>query len=232
MPLPKTVTPIYELEIPSSKKRIKYRPFLVKEQKILLIALESQDQVQILDAIKQIFKNCIETKIKIEDLSIFDVEYIFLNIRGRSIQETIEMNVICEDDGETEVKVSFLINDVKVDFPEGHSREIKLSDDILLVMKYPNLEYFAKVNFSEEIQDPYELVASCIDRVYERGEDCGEFTSEEAIAWLDTLTNEQFEKIQAFFNTMPALRHVLKVRNPKTKKESEYVIEGLANFFA
>lgn len=232
MPLPTTVTPLYELEIPSSKKKIKYRPFLVKEQKILLIALESQDQVQILEAIKTIFKNCIETKIKLEDLSIFDVEYIFLNIRGRSIQETIEMNVTCEDDRETEVKVEFLINDVKVEFPEGHSKEIQLSDNILLVMKYPNLDYFAKVNFSEEVQDPYELVASCVDTVYENGEDCGDFTKEEAIEWVEKLTNPQFEKIQQFFNTMPALRHRLKIRNPKTKVETEYVIEGLANFFA
>jgi hypothetical protein len=233
MPLPSISTPIYELVVPSTKKKIKYRPFLVKEQKLLLIALETGEEQGILDAIIQIFENCIVTpNFKIDDLSLFDVEYIFLNMRARSIQEDITMRVVCQDDGETEVEVNFMVNDINVHFPKDHSKEIKLDDKTLLVMKYPNLEYFAKVNFTSETPDPYDLVASCISRVFVGEDDYGEFTFEEAKEWVETLTNQQFEKIQNFFNTMPTLKHVLKVKNPVTKVENEVVIEGLANFFA
>ena len=142
------------------------------------------------------------------------------------------MTITCPDDGETEVNVSIQIDDIKVDFPKGHKKEIKLSDEVLLVMKYPNLDYFAKVNFTTESPDPYDLVASCIDKVFV-GEDMeDDFTEEEAREWVEGLTNHQFEEIQKFFNTMPTLRHVLKVKNPNTGKTSDIVIEGLANFFA
>ena len=231
MPLPELVTPTYELVVPSSKKKLKYRPFLVKEQKILILALEENDSKQILDAIKDIFKACIITKFKMEDLSIFDVEYIFLQLRGRSIQETIDVEVPCEDDKEVKVPVSIPVDAVKIHFPKGHKKEIKLNDDIVVVMKYPNLEYFAKVNFTEEETDPYELVSTCIDRVYNKGEDCGSFTAEEAQGWLEKLTNDQFESIQNFFDTMPTLRHELTVTNPNTGVKTNTVIEGLVNFF-
>ena len=231
MPLPEIVTPTYELVIPSSKKKLKYRPFLVKEQKVLILALEENDSVQILEAIKTIFKSCIITRFKMDDLSIFDVEYIFLQLRGRSIQETIDVEVPCEDDPETKVPVSFPVDVVKVNFPEGHESTIKLNEDIVVQMKYPNLDYFAKVNFTEEETDPYELVSSCIDRVYNKGEDCGSFTAEEAQKWLETLTNDQFESIQNFFDTMPTLRHELTVTNPNTGTKTSAVIEGLVNFF-
>ena len=231
MPLPDIVTPTYELVVPSSKKKLKYRPFLVKEQKILILALEENNSAQILEAIKDIFKSCIITRFKMDDLSIFDVEYIFLQLRGRSIQETIEVEVPCDDDPETKVPVTFPVDAVKVNFPEGHEQNIKLTDDIMVQMKYPNLEYFAKVNFTEEETDPYELVSSCIDRVYNKGEDCGSFTAEEAHRWLETLTNDQFESIQNFFDTMPTLRHELTVTNPNTGVKTNTVIEGLVNFF-
>ena len=231
MPLPEIVTPTYELVIPSSKKKLKYRPFLVKEQKILILALEENDSVQILEAIKTIFKSCIITRFKMDDLSIFDVEYIFLQLRGRSIQETIDVEVPCEDDPETKVPVSFPVDAVKVNFPKGHESTIKLNEDIVVQMKYPNLDYFAKVNFTEEETDPYELVSSCIDRVYNKGEDCGSFTAEEAQKWLEKLTNDQFESIQNFFDTMPTLRHELTVTNPNTGIKTSAVIEGLVNFF-
>ena len=209
MPLPELVTPTYELVVPSSKKKLKYRPFLVKEQKILILALEENDSRQILEAIKDIFKACIITKFKMEDLSIFDVEYLFLQLRGRSIQETIDVEVPCDDDPETKVPVSFPVDVVKVNFPDGHESTIKLNEDIVVQMKYPNLDYFAKVNFTEEETDPYELVSSCIDRVYNKGEDCGSFTAKEAQAWLEKLTNDQFESIQNFFDTMPlSLIHI------------------------
>ena len=231
MPLPDIVTPTYELVVPSSKKKLKYRPFLVKEQKILILALEENDSKQILEAIKDIFKACIITKFKMEDLSIFDVEYIFLQLRGRSIQETIDVEVPCDDDNEVKVPVSIPVDAVKIHFPKGHKSEIKLNDDIVVVMKYPNLEYFAKVNFTEEETDPYELVSTCIDRVYNKGEDCGSFTAEEAQGWLEKLTNDQFESIQNFFDTMPTLRHELTVTNPNTGIKTTAVIEGLVNFF-
>ena len=231
MPLPELVTPTYELVVPSTKKKLKYRPFLVKEQKVLILALEENDSAQILEAIKTIFKSCINSRFKMEDLSIFDVEYIFLQLRGRSIQETIDVEVPCDDDPETKVPVSFPVDAVKVDFPKGHTSEIKLNDDIMVVMKYPNLDYFTKVNFTEEEVDPYELVSTCIDRVYNKGEDCGSFTSKEAQGWLEKLTNDQFESIQNFFDTMPTLRHELTVTNPNTGIKTTAVIEGLVNFF-
>ena len=213
------------------KKKVKYRPFLVKEQKILIIAMESNDEAQILEAIKNILKNCIISRLKVDDLALFDIEYLFLQIRARSISEELKLSVTCPDDGVTKVDVSFLANEVEVDFPEGHSNIIKLGDDITLEMKYPNLDYFSAVNFSEGDIDPYDLVAKCLKRVYVGEEDSGTFTFKEARNWVDTLTAAQFDKIQEFFNTMPSLKHTLDVRNPKTKVENKIVIEGLVSFF-
>tara|TARA_B100001057_G_scaffold476946_1_gene545602 strand:- start:11053 stop:11751 length:699 start_codon:yes stop_codon:yes gene_type:complete len=232
MPLPEIVTPTYTLTVPSTKKKIKYRPFLVKEQKILIVALENNDQEQTLDAITTVLRSCIQTRIVFDDLSLFDIEFIFLQIRARSISEEIELKVTCADDGETEVNVSFLVDDVKVHFPKGHKKVIKLTDDITVEMKYPDLDYFAAVNFAKKQVDPYDLVAKCIKRVYVGEDDSGSFTFEEARDWVEKLTSEQFDKIQNFFNTMPTLRHELKVKNPKTKVENPVVIEGLADFFA
>ena len=232
MPLPEIVTSTYTLTVPSTKKKIKYRPFLVKEQKILIVALENNDQEQILDAITTVLRSCIQTKIVFDDLALFDIEYIFLQIRARSISEEIELKVTCADDGKTEVNVSFLVDDVKVHFPKGHTNIIKLTDDVTVEMKYPDLDYFASVNFSNKEVDPYDLVGKCIKRVYVGEDDSGSFTFEEAREWVDTLTSQQFDLIQTFFNTMPTLKHEIKVKNPKTKKENRLVIEGLADFFA
>ena len=232
MPLPEIVTPTYTLTVPSTKKKIKYRPFLVKEQKLLIIALENNDQEQTLDAITKVLRSCIQTRIVFDDLALFDIEFIFLQIRARSISEEIELKVTCADDGETQVNVSFLVDDVKVHFPKGHKKVIKLTDDITVEMKYPDLDYFAAVNFAKKEVDPYDLVAKCIKRVYVGEDDSGSFTFEEAREWVDTLTGQQFDMIQEFFNTMPSLRHELMVKNPKTKKENRLVIEGLADLFA
>ena len=232
MPLPEIVTPTYTLTVPSTKKKIKYRPFLVKEQKLLIIALENNDQEQTLDAITKVLRSCIQTKIVFDDLALFDIEYIFLQIRARSISEEIELKVTCADDGETEVNVSFLVDDVKVNFPKGHKNVIKLTEDITVEMKYPDLDYFAAVNFANKKVDPYDLVAKCIKREYVGEDDSGSFTFEEAKEWVEKLTSEQFDNIQNFFNTMPTLRHELKVKNPKTKVVNPVVIEGLADFFA
>ena len=232
MALPEIATPIYTLTVPSTKKRVKYRPFLVKEQKLLILALENDDQEQILDAITKTIQNCLHTKINVTDMALFDIEYLFLQIRARSISEEIEMKVTCADDGETTVDVKFMVDDVKVNFPKGHSNIIKLDDDLTIEMKYPDLEYFTQVNFVGGEPDPYELVAKCIKRVYVGEDDYTPDSVDESRKWLEGLTNQQFDKIQVFFETMPSLRHVLKVKNPKTKVSNEVVLEGLSDFFA
>ena len=232
MALPEIATPIYTLTVPSTKKRVKYRPFLVKEQKLLILALENDDQEQILDAITKTIQNCLHTKINVADMALFDIEYLFLQIRARSISEEIEMKVTCADDGETTVDVKFMVDDVKVNFPKGHTNIIKLDDDLTVEMKYPDLEYFTKVNFIGTDPDPYELVAKCIKRVYVGEEDYSADSVEESKKWVEGLTNNQFDKLQTFFETMPSLRHLLKVKNPKTKKSNEVILEGLSDFFA
>ena len=231
MALPEIATPIYTLTIPSTKKKVKYRPFLVKEQKILILAMENEDQEQILDAITNTIKACLITKIDMTTLALFDIEYLFLQIRARSISEEIEMRVTCADDGETTVDVKFMVDDVKVNFPKGHTNIIELSDNLTIEMQYPDLDYFAKINFMDEKVDEYELVAKCIKRVYVGEDDFTSDSLDESKAWVEGLTNNQFEKIQSFFETMPSLRHVLKVKNPKTKVVNEVVLEGLSDFF-
>ena len=231
MALPEIATPTYTLTIPSTKKKVKYRPFLVKEQKILILAMENEDQEQILDAITNTIKSCLITKVDMTTLALFDIEYLFLQIRARSISEEIEMRVTCADDGETTVDVKFMVDDVKVNFPKGHTNIIKLDDDLTIEMQYPDLDYFAKINFMDEKVDEYELVAKCIKRVYVGEDDFTSDSLDESKAWVEGLTNNQFEKIQSFFETMPTLRHVLKVKNPKTKVVNEGVLEGLSDFF-
>ena len=232
MALPEIATPIYTLSVPSTKKRVKYRPFLVKEQKLLILALENNDQEQILDAITKTIQNCLHTKVNVSEMALFDIEYLFLQIRARSISEEIEMKVTCADDGETTVDVKFMVDDVKVNFPKGHTNVIKIDDDLTVEMKYPDLDYFTKVNFIGEEPDAYELVAKCIKRVYVGEDDYTADSVEESKKWVEGLTNAQFDKIQAFFETMPTLKHVLKVKNPKTKVANEVVLEGLSDFFA
>ena len=231
MALPEIATPTYTLTIPSTKKKVKYRPFLVKEQKILILAMENEDQEQILDAITNTIKACLITKIDMATLALFDIEYLFLQIRARSISEEIEMRVTCADDGETTVDVKFMVDDVKVNFPKGHTNIVKLDGDLTIEMQYPDLDYFTKINFMDEKVDEYELVAKCIKRVYVGEDDFTSDSLDESKAWVEGLTNNQFEKIQSFFETMPTLRHVLKVKNPKTKVVNEVVLEGLSDFF-
>ena len=231
MPLPEIATPIYTLTLPSTKKKIKYRPFLVKEQKLLILAMENEDQEQILDAITNTIQTCLLTKMDVKDMALFDIEYLFMQIRARSISEEVEMKVTCQDDGETTVDIKFMVDDIKVEFPNGHTNIIKLTDDLTVEMKYPDIDYFTKINFMEETPDEYELVAKCIKRVYVGEDDYTSDSLEESKAWVEGLTNQQFEKIQQFFETMPTLRHVLKVKNPKTKVVNEVVLEGLSDFF-
>ena len=239
MPLPKIVTPTYELELPSTEETIQYRPFLVKEEKVLVIALESEDTKQITTAIKTVLKNCIQTKgVKVEALPTFDIEYLFLNVRGKSVGETIEVNITCPDDDETTTKIEVDLDDIKVQKNEEHTNQIKLDDSIMMELKYPSLDQFIKSNFDftdgNQMDQSFQLIGSCIDKIYTDDEvwaaaDC---TKKEINEFLESMNSNQFKEIEKFFETMPKLSHTVKVTNPKTKVESDVVIEGLASFFA
>jgi|TARA_R100001079_G_scaffold78066_2_gene42422 citrate lyase gamma subunit len=239
MPLPQISTPTYELTIPSSKKKIKYRPFLVREEKILILALESENEKQIADAIKSTLKSCIQTRgVKVEDLPTFDIEYIFLNIRGKSVGESIDLVITCPDDLETTVDTKIYIDEIQVDIDEKHNPDIKLDSNLTLRMKYPSLNQFIKNNFSfkddnDSIDQSFDLIASCIDIVYSEEESwaASDCTKKELREWLETLNSQQFKKVETFFQTMPKLSHKVKVTNPKTKVESEVALEGLTSFF-
>jgi len=238
MPLPKIATPTYELELPSTGQSIKYRPFLVKEEKVLVIALESEDNKQITTAIKAVLKSCILTKgVKVESLPTFDIEYLFLNIRGKSVGEELEVNVICPDDGETTVPVVINLDEIEVQKDENHSNKIKIDDSIMMELKYPSLDQFIKNNFDfndkNAMDQSFELIASCIDKVYTEDEvwataDC---TKKEVKEFLESMNSQQFKEIEAFFESMPKLSHTINVTNPNTKVESEVILEGLASFF-
>jgi hypothetical protein len=239
MPLPKISTPIYQLELPSTGETVQYRPFLVKEEKVLVIALESEDTKQITTAIKTVIKNCIITKgIKVESLPTFDIEYLFLNIRGKSVGEEIEVNVICPDDEETNVAVSINLDDIKVQKEETHTNKIKVDPTIIMEMKYPSLDQFIKTNFDfkndNAMDQSFELIASCIDKIYTEDEvwTASDVTKKELLEFLGQMNSAQFKEIEKFFETMPRLSHKITVTNPKTKVESEVVLEGLASFFA
>ena len=238
MPLPKIATPTYELEIPSLKKTVKYRPFLVKEEKILIIAMESEDTKQIGNAVKTVISNCILTKgIKVDDLSTFDIEYIFLNIRGKSVGETVDVLVTCPDDGETKVPVSINLDEIGVEVSPSHSRDIKLDENLTLRMKYPSMNEFIKSNFNTEevsVDDTFDLICSCIEQVYSEEEswNSSDFSKKELHEFIDQLSSKQFKQVESFFDTMPKLSHTIKIKNPNTKVESEVVLEGLSAFFA
>jgi hypothetical protein len=239
MPLPKISTPTYELELPSTGKKIRYRPFLVREEKILIMALESEDTKQISNAIVQILSDCIATKtVKVSELSTFDIEYLFLNVRAKSVGETVEVNVTCPDDGETQVQMELNIDDIKVQKDSNHSNIIKLDENLSMKLKYPSLEQFVENNFEvnesdSDVNKSLSMIISCIDMVYDQEEswsaaDCSKKELEEFVEQMNT---KQFKEIENFFVTMPKLSHTIKVKNPNTKVESEVVLEGLASFF-
>ena len=239
MPLPKISTPTYELELPSTGKTIKFRPFLVKEEKLLVLALESDDSKEITNAVKAVLKDCIQTRgVKVETLPTFDIEYLFLNIRGKSVGEDIEVSVLCPDDGETYAEVQISIDDIKVTKDKNHSNQIKLDDNLMMEMKYPSLDQFVKSNFEfsndNQVDQSFELIASCIDKVYSADEawTTDDFTKKEVTEFLEQMNSAQFKEIESFFSTMPKLSHEVQVVNPKTKKKSKVTLEGLASFFA
>ena len=236
MALPTMDLPTYELEIPSSKKKIKIRPFLVKEEKILLLALESDDEKNIKQAVLNLLKACIQSRVKVENLSTFDLEYIFLNIRAISVGEVVEILITCQDDEETKVKYNLNLTDVSVIFPEGHSNKIMLNDNTGVIMKYPSFDDFVEGQFANKEYNEdgvIKIIANSIDQIFQDEEVFDESTTskKEFIQFVETLTKEQLEKIQAFFESAPRLEHKFKVTNPKTGVESEYTLRGLQSFF-
>jgi hypothetical protein len=239
MPLPKISTPTHELELPSTGQTIQYRPFLVREEKLLVLALESENTKEITTAIKNVIKNCILTKgVKVESLPTFDIEYLFLNIRGKSVGEEIEVNIVCPDDGETYVPVKIDIDEIKVQKNEEHTTKIQVDPSIVMEMKYPSLDQFIKNNFdfneNNSMDQSFDLVASCVDKIYTEEEvwSAADVTKKELIDFLEQMNSSQFKQIEKFFETMPKLSHTVKVKNPNTEVESEVVLEGLSSFFA
>ena len=242
MPLPKINTPTYELTLPSNRKKVKYRPFLVREEKILVLALESEDQKQITDAIIQIIGDCLITKnVDETKLPTFDIEYLFLNVRSKSVGESVEVNITCPDDGKTKVETSINIDDIKVVKDKDHKLIVQLDDKYSMKLKYPSLDQFIENNFDFEMAAPNEsvsaamsMLSSCIDMIYDEEEswDASESTKEELDEFIDQLNTKQFQQVEEFFRTMPKLSHKLKVTNPQTGVESEVVLEGLASFFS
>ena len=242
MALPKINTPTYELIIPSNGKKIKYRPFLVREEKILILALESEDTKQITTAVVDILSECVLTKnIDVNKLATFDIEYLFLNVRSKSVGETVDVNLTCPDDGKTSVEMSINIDSIKVQKVKGHKSIIKLDDQYSMKLKYPSMTQFIESNFESgqdggegsDIDKSMGMITSCIEMIYDNEEswDAADSSQKELEEFVEQLNSKQFKLIEKFFETMPKLSHKVKVTNPKTKVESEIVLEGLASFF-
>ena len=239
MPLPTIATPTYELELPSTGKTIKYRPFLVKEEKLLVLALESEDIKEISNAITAVLKSCIQTKgVKVETLPTFDIEFLFLNIRAKSVGEEIEVNITAPDDNQTQVLVKINVDDIKVQKSEAHNKTIKLDDSLMMDMKYPSLDQFIKNNFdftgTSSLNQSFDLIASCIDKIYNQEEVwiAEDVTKKEVVEFLEQMNSKQFKDVEQFFETMPKLSHEITIKNPNTEVESTVVLEGLSSFFA
>ena len=240
MPLPTIATPTYELTLPSTGKKIKYRPFLVKEEKLLILALDSKDQVEITNSVKDVLKKCVITRgIKIDDLPTFDIEYLFLNVRAKSVGEDINLVVTCPDDKETEVPVTIYVDEIEVIKSKEHSKDITLDKDMTLRMKYPSLNQFVENNFDVEdnpettVNKTFQLVADCMETVFTKEDawDSNDYSPEERMQFIEQLSSKQFKEVGKFFATMPKLSHTIEVTNPNTKKKSSIVLEGLADFF-
>ena len=237
MSLPQINTPVHELKIPSTGRKVKYRPFVVREEKILLLALESENQEEVTDAIIQIIGNCIQTKIDLDSLSTFDVEYIFLNVRAKSVGEILEFSITCPDDGETQAEVEINIDDIQVVKDKGHTDTIDLENGYFIKMKYPTMKYIMEKKPDDQkslIDSTFEYAVECIDTIYNDEEtwEAADSTKKELEEFVEQMNSKQYQKLQSFFATMPKLSHTVKVTNPKTGVKSDVTIEGLANFFA
>lgn len=240
MSLPKINTPTYELVLPSTGKKIKYRPFLVREEKILILAMESEDMNEITNAIIQILSDCIITRdVKVESLATFDIEYLFLNVRAKSVGESVEVNITCPDDGETQVEASIDIDAIKIQKTRGHKNIIKLDNELSMKLKYPSLNQFIENNFEvsevkSDVSQSLSMITSCVDMIYNQEEswEASDYSKKELEEFIEQLNTKQFKQIEKFFTTMPKLSHTLVVKNPSTGVESEVVLEGLASFFS
>ncbi len=240
MPLPKINTPTYDLTLPSTGKKIKYRPFLVREEKILILAMESENMTEITNAIVQILSDCIVSKdVKVESLATFDIEYLFLNVRAKSVGETVDVNITCPDDGETQVEMSIDIDSIKIQKTRGHKNIIKLDDELSMKLRYPSLDQFVENNFeteegASEINQSLLMITSCVEMIYNQEEswEASDYSKKELDEFIEQLNTKQFKQIEKFFATMPKLSHKIAVKNPETGVESEVVLEGLASFFS
>ena len=239
MPLPKITTAEYELKLPSTGKTVKYRPFLVREEKVLILSLETEDQKQITNAVKQVLKECVLTKgVKIDTLPSFDIEYLFLNIRAKSVGETVEVIITCPDDKKTTVDTSINIDDIKIKKTPGHKNIIKLDDKYSMKLKYPSMQQFIDANFDtdeegSQVAQSINMLSTCIDMIYDDEEswDAADSTPDELNSFIEQLNTKQFKEVESFFETMPKLEHIVEVTNPKTGKASKVKLEGLASFF-
>ena len=237
MALPKLTTPTYELEVPSSDEKISYRPFLVKEEKILLMAMESGENKDIVQAVKDIVTECTFGKLKLGNMPMFDVEYLFLNIRAKSVGEISKLNLLCPDDKKTYAKVEVDLNKVQVQVGDDHTNKIELTDDMGIIMTYPTIDSFSESGIQTiNASNMLDIIGSSILQIYEeKGEkvyEAKDQTKKELTEFIESMNTSQFQKIQLFFDSMPKLKHTVKVKNPKTKKESEIVLQGLNDFFA
>ena len=233
MPLPKITAPSYEVSLPSSGKSIKYRPFLVKEEKVLMLASESENPKDIANAIKSILSACIVSRIKIEELSSFDIEFLFLNVRAKSVGEVLEITAPLPSDPNSTVKLEVNLQDVAVQFPEGHEKEIEIADDLTVVMKYPSMDMFIDMNFTDKEVDPFDVIGKCIDQIIQGDEiwEGSECSKKELTEFVESMTSEQFAKVNKFFETMPKLEHKVSVPNPETGELEEITLSGIGDFF-
>ena len=236
MALPKLTTPTYELEIPSTDEKIKYRPFLVKEEKILMMAMESKSSADITQAVKDIVMECTFNKVKIDDMPMFDVEYIFLNVRSKSVGEVSKLKLLCPDDGKTYADVEVNLSEVKVQVGDDHTNKIELGNGMGMIMKYPTIDSFKESGIKDiNPSNMLEVISTCILQIYEeegkKVYDTKDQTKKEVTDWIEQLNTKQFKDVQNFFDTMPKLKHEITIKNPKTKKESKIMLNGLNDFF-
>ena len=236
MALPKLTTPTYELEIPSTDEKIKYRPFLVKEEKILMMAMESKSSADITQAVKDIVMECTFNKVKIDDMPMFDVEYIFLNVRSKSVGEVSKLKLLCPDDNKTYADVEVNLSEVKVQVGDDHTNKIELGNGMGMIMKYPTIDSFKESGIKDiNPNNMLEVISTCILQIYEeegkKVYDTKDQTKQEVTDWIEQLNSKQFKDVQNFFETMPKLKHEITIKNPKTKKESKIMLNGLNDFF-
>ena len=236
MALPKLNTPTYELEIPSTDEKIQYRPFLVKEEKILMMALETKDNAQIVNAVKDIVNECTFNKVNISTMPMFDTEYIFLQIRSKSVGEVSKLKLLCPDDKKTYADVELDLNEVKVQVGDDHTNKIELTDDMGIIMTYPSIDSFSDSGIQDiNASNMIDVIGTCILQIYEqKGEkiyEAKDQTKKELTEFIEQLNTKQFQDVQKFFDTMPRLKHTIKIKNPKTKKTSEVTLSGLNDFF-